>query len=166
MLLNFQSVADGKVVTVHYTLKNAAGEVIDSSEGNQPMVYIQGMGNLVPGFEKAVNGKRVGDDFAFEVSAEEGYGERDDEAVQAVPRSVFPKDLEILPGMQFGVTGPDGQPMPVWVGEVHEDSVILDMNHPLAGAVLFFSVRIMDIRDATRDEMAHGHAHGPGGHHH
>lgn len=154
-----------KVVLFHYTLTDEEGEVLDSSEGQGPLAYIHGVGNIIPGLENAMAGKAVGDSFSVTVSPEEGYGLRDEELIQAVPKNAFEGVDEIEPGMQFHAEGPEGMQL-VTVIEVLDDEVILDGNHPMAGMVLNFAVEVTDIRDATAEELDHGHVHGPGGHHH
>jgi FKBP-type peptidyl-prolyl cis-trans isomerase SlyD len=157
---------DGKVVSIHYTLRDDDGDVIDSSSGGEPLDYLHGGGNIVPGLEAAMDGKQVGDQFKVSVKPQDGYGELHDDGVKTVPRSAFPKGAELEAGMQFFVRGPDGEPFPVWVKEVHPDRVVIDANHPLAGENLHFEVEVVGIRAATEDEVEHGHPHGPDGHHH
>ena len=154
-----------KVVHIHYTLTNEEGDVLDSSEGHDPLAYIHGMGNIIPGLENALAGRQVGDRFDVSIAPEEAYGLRDDELIQAVPRSAFEGVDEIEPGMQFHAESPEGMQL-VTVIDVMDDEVILDGNHPMAGMTLNFAVEVTDIRDATSEELDHGHVHGPGGHHH
>lgn len=153
-----------KVVSFHYTLKDESGTVIDKSEG-QPLVYLHGASNIIPGLEKALVGKKVGDMLNVTVEPEEGYGEYSAEAVQEVPRNLFQGVDHIEPGMQFQAQTDDGMQVVV-VKDVTEDSIIVDGNHPLAGQRLNFDVQVVEIRDATAEELSHGHAHGAGGHHH
>lgn len=157
-----------KVVAFHYTLTNKDGEVLDTSreEDGTPLAYLHGSGQIVTGLEKAMEGKAAGDTFKAEISPEEGYGPRMGEGPQSVDRSNFPPEAEIVEGMMFVAEMPNGQQAPVWVVGVEGDEVFLDGNHPLAGETLFFDVEVMTVRDATAEELAHGHAHGPGGHHH
>jgi FKBP-type peptidyl-prolyl cis-trans isomerase SlyD len=158
-------IADGKVVAFHYTLKNAAGETIDSSSGNDPMPYLHGAMNIVPGLERQMIGKAVGDRFVAVVPPAEGYGTREGDA-QPVPRTAFPEGLDIQPGMQFMATDDDGHQIPVWITKASADHVWVDANHPLADVELHFSVEIVSIRDASQEEIDHGHPHLPGMHHH
>lgn len=160
------TVAHGKVVSIHYTLKSDDGEVIDSSEGFEPLAYLHGSGNIVPGLEESLLGHAVGDEFSVSVPPEAGYGLRDEEGVQSVPRDAFPADAELEVGMRFAAEAPDGEVRPVWIAEVEGDTVTVDFNHPLAGSTLHFAVRVAAIRDATPEETEHGHPHGPDGHHH
>ena len=159
------SVAVNKVVTIHYTLTNDEGKVLDSSEGHEPLAYIHGGGNIIPGLEKALTGRAVGDQFNVSIPPEEGYGKRDEELVQTVPKNAFQGVDEILPGMQFQAQTPEGIQL-VTVIKVEGDEVTLDGNHPMADLTLNFSVEITSIRDASQEELDHGHVHGPGGHHH
>jgi FKBP-type peptidyl-prolyl cis-trans isomerase SlyD len=159
------SVAANKVVTIHYTLTNDEGKVLDSSEGHEPLAYIHGGGNIIPGLEKALTGRAVGDQFNISIPPEEGYGKRDEDLVQTVPKNAFQGVDEILPGMQFQAQTPEGIQL-VTVIKVEGDEVTLDGNHPMADLTLNFSVEITSIRDASQEELDHGHVHGPGGHHH
>ncbi len=159
-------VAAGKVVGFHYTLRNDSGAVVDSSQGGEALSYLHGAGNIVPGLENALTGKKIGDQLKVKVSPSEGYGERFEEGVQQIPRDQFPPGIDIQVGMQFGAEGPDGSPVPVWVIGIAPDTVTIDFNHPMAGQNLNFEVAIASVRDASPEEMQHGHPHGPGGHHH
>jgi FKBP-type peptidyl-prolyl cis-trans isomerase SlyD len=154
-----------KVVSIHYTLTNEEGQVLDSSENQEPLAYIHGEGNIIPGLENALTGRTKGEKLKVTVAPEEGYGERDESMVQAVPRSAFQGVDEITPGMQFQAQSPQGIQL-VTVVSVAGDEVTLDGNHPMAGITLIFDVEIADVRDATSEELDHGHVHGPGGHHH
>ena len=154
-----------KVVTLNYTLKDDDGNVIDQSNDSS-FVYLHGGGNIVSGLEKALQDKTAGDEFSVAVQPEEGYGLRDDSRVQAVPRSMFPEDSEISAGMQFHAQGPDGSHLLVTVVDVSDDQITVDGNHPLADVTLNFDISVVDVRAATREEIDHGHVHGPGGHHH
>ena len=158
-------IAERCVASFHYTLTNALGQVIDSSEGREPLAYLHGAGNIVPGLERALAGKVSGDKFDVEVAAAEGYGEREDGLVQTVPRAAFEGVAAIEPGMQFQARGPQGV-MLVTVTAVAGDQVTIDANHPLAGETLHFAIEITDVREASVEEVLHGHVHGAGGHHH
>jgi FKBP-type peptidyl-prolyl cis-trans isomerase SlyD len=158
-------IAKHKVVTIDYTLKDDTGREIDSSrEGN--FAYLHGANNIIPGLEDALSGKSRGDEVDVSVAPEEGYGARDEAMSSAVPREMFPKDVEVLPGMQFQAEGPEGQMLLLTVTNVAGDEITVDGNHPLAGVQLNFQVRVVDVRDATQEEIQHGHVHGPGGHQH
>ncbi len=158
-------IAENKVVSIHYTLKDPAGQVIDSSEGQDPLTYLHGASNIIPGLEKELVGKAVGDKLNVTVQPEEGYGQSHPEMVQEVPRNAFQGVDEIQVGQRFEAESNQG-PISVVVTAVTEETVTVDGNHPLAGMVLSFDVEIMEIRDASEEELSHGHAHGPGGHHH
>lgn len=158
-------ISSNKVVSIHYTLKNDAGEILDTSAGRAPLAYLHGAGNIVPGLERALEGKTNGDMLNVRVAPEEGYGPRHDALVQDVPREAFQGVGDIQPGMQFHAQGPSG-PMVVTVVETNDNSVKVDGNHPLAGETLHFDVEVTDVRDATEEEQEHGHVHGAHGHHH
>ena len=158
-------IADQRVVLMHYTLTNDQGEVLDTSQGGDPLAFLQGMGNIIPGLEKALTGKQAGDKLQVKVPPAEGYGERDERLIQQVPRRAFQGIKDIQPGMSFQAQG-NGGPMQVTVTRVMGDMVTVDGNHPLAGESLNFDVEIVEVRAATAEEMSHGHVHGPGGHHH
>lgn len=158
-------IAKDVVVTIHYTLKNDAGETLDSSAGGDPLAYLQGNGNLIPGLEKALEGKKAGDKVSVQIQPGEGYGDYDKALVQQVPRRSFKGIANVQVGMQFQVQTPQG-PRAVTVTNVVGDMVTVDGNHPLAGQNLNFDVEIADVRVATAEELSHGHVHGPGGHHH
>ncbi|MES2884383.1 MAG: peptidylprolyl isomerase [Pseudomonadota bacterium] len=153
------------VAQFHYTLTDDAGQVIDSSRGAQPLTYLHGGGQIVPGLEKMMEGKVKGDSFKVEVSPEEGYGPRIEALLQTAPRSMFPPDMEPEVGMQFQAESNMG-PVMVTVMAVEGDTVTLDGNHALAGQTLHFDVEVSGVREASVEEVLHGHAHGEGGHHH
>jgi FKBP-type peptidyl-prolyl cis-trans isomerase SlyD len=154
-----------KVVTIDYTLKDDDGDVIDSSAGGEGLVYLHGANNLIPGLESALEGKAKGDEVAVRVAPEDAYGERDDGLRQAVPREMFGEE-EINVGAQYHAAGPNGEQLVVTVVSANDEEVTVDGNHPLAGVPLNFAVTVLDIRDATEEEVSHGHVHGAGGHHH
>jgi FKBP-type peptidyl-prolyl cis-trans isomerase SlyD len=158
-------IAHEKVVSIHYTLTNKEGTVLDSSSGSDPLAYLHGFGTIIPGLENALEGKATGDKLSVTVEPEQGYGARDERLVQAVPRSAFKGVEELSPGMQFQAQGPQGTRLVV-VTQVADDEVTVDANHPLAGQTLHFDVEVSEVRDATAEELEHGHVHGPGGHHH
>lgn len=159
------AIADGSVVTMHYTLTAPDGTVLDSSEGRDPLAYLHGANNIVPGLEKQLTGKAKGDKLQADVPAAEGYGERRGPEPVAVPKANFPQDAPLEPGMQFFAESANG-PLPIWIVEVRDSEVVVDGNHPLAGVDLSFAIEVVDVREATADEKAHGHVHGPGGHAH
>ncbi|MCU0772295.1 MAG: peptidylprolyl isomerase [Verrucomicrobia bacterium] len=154
-----------KVVSIDYKLTGDNGQVLDSSEGREPLAYLHGNGNLVSGLEEALEGKAAGDALRVSVPPEKGYGLRDESRMVEVSKDKFQGAPEVKPGMQFRAQTPQGLQI-FTVSKVAETSVTLDGNHPLAGATLNFDVTVRDVRDATSDEVSHGHVHGPGGHHH
>jgi FKBP-type peptidyl-prolyl cis-trans isomerase SlyD len=154
-----------RVVTIHYTLKDDSGTVLDSSSGGEPLAYIQGHGNLVAGLEKALEGKTDGSTLAVVVPAADGYGTRDEALVQRVPKRSLQGAGEIKKGMQFQARTEDGMRV-FTVMAIVGDMVTLDGNHPLADQTLHFDVEVVGVREATREELDHGHVHGAGGHHH
>ena len=158
-------ISNDSVVLFNYILSNDAGEILDQSQG-EPLAYLHGHHNIIPGLEAQMMGKSVGDKFKVTVAPEDAYGEYYAEAVQEVPRANFQGVDNIEAGMQFQSRAEDGQVMLVTVKEVTDDTVIVDGNHPLAGQALTFDVEVIEVRPATADEIAHGHAHGAGGHHH
>ena len=160
------AIADGHAVTIHYRLTLDDGSIADESFGGEPLVYLHGAQNIVPGLERQLAGKKVGDKLEVTVPANEGYGEYDPTAEQTVPKTSFPPNVELKPGASFQTRGRNGQPVPVWIRALKGDQVIVTGNHPMAGQRLNFSVEILDVRRATKDERQHGHVHGPGGHHH
>jgi FKBP-type peptidyl-prolyl cis-trans isomerase SlyD len=154
-----------KVVLIHYTLKDDAGAVIDTSAGGEPLAYIQGHGNLVVGLEKALEGKQDGSSVAVSVEPGEGYGKHDPALIQRVPKRTLQGAGAIKKGMQFQARTDDGMRV-FTVTAVVGDMVTLDGNHPLADKTLHFDVQVVTVRDATDEELEHGHVHGAGGHHH
>jgi FKBP-type peptidyl-prolyl cis-trans isomerase SlyD len=157
-------VARDAVVLIHYTLKNDAGEILDSSSGNDPLAYLHGGGNIIPGLEEALEGKVAGDKVNATIPAAKAYGEVEPGLIQQVPKRAF-QTGEIRPGMTFTAQTEHG-PQRVVVTRVAGDMVTVDGNHPLAGQTLHFDVEITEVRAATAEELEHGHVHGAGGHHH
>jgi FKBP-type peptidyl-prolyl cis-trans isomerase SlyD len=159
-------IARNKVVLIDYTLTDDQQQVLDRSAAGEPLAYLHGASNIIPGLESALEGKRAGDQLSVRVAASEAYGERDERLVQQVPREMFEDSQEIQVGMQFHSGDDDGNVTIVTVTSLTDDTVTVDANHPLAGVQLNFAVTIVEVRDATADEMTHGHVHGPGDHHH
>ena len=158
-------IAEKKVVTIHYKLTDDDGQTLDTSEGADPLVFIHGIGMLIPGLENALVGKKKGDNLKVAVKPEEGYGQRDEGLTQMVEKSQFDNGEEIQIGMQFQVDTPQGT-LIVVVTEVTDTHVKVDGNHPLAGVNLNFEVNVEDVREATQEELDHGNVHEPGGHDH
>lgn len=149
------------VASIHYTLTDNEGNILDSSSGREPLQYLHGAGNLIMGMEEGLEGKAKGDKLKLKISPAKGYGEKDESLVQKVPRSAFGTQ-KIEKGMQFQTN--NGQV--VTVTQVGLEAITVDANHPLAGVELNFDVEVLSVRTATTDEISHGHVHGPGGHHH
>ena len=158
-------IGQDKVVTLKYTLTNEAGEVLDRSTDGEPLAYLHGQGNIIPGLEEALTGKQTGDKLQVAVPAARAYGERDPALVQQVPKRAFQGASEVRPGMRFHAQTERGA-RAVTVVQVQGDMVTVDGNHPLAGQNLNFDVEVEGVREASADELTHGHVHGPGGHHH
>ena len=158
-------IGDQKVVTLHYTLTDNEGRVIDQSEDGS-FAYLHGASNIIPGLENALSGKSAGEEMSVAVSPEDAYGVRDESMLQQVPKNMFEDSSQIAVGTQFHAQGPNGEMLVVTVMEVQEEHVLVDGNHPLAGVELNFDVKIIDVRDASEEEVEHGHVHGPEGHHH
>ena len=158
-------IQNNKVVSIDYTLTNSEGKVLDSSEGRQPLAYIHGKGNLIPGLEKALEGKKTGDSLNVTIQPEEAYGERNEQLIQVIPRSAFQGVENIEPGMQFQANV-QGHQQIILVTKVEGEDITTDANHPLAGEQLTFDVTVTEIREPTEEELAHGHVHGPNGHQH
>lgn len=150
-----------KVAAIHYTLRDNEGTIIDTSDGRDPLYYLHGAGNLIMGMEEGLEGKQKGDKLQLKIAPEKGYGEIDPEMVQEVPRSAF-GGQEVQVGMKFSTNRGDV----VTVTKVGLENITVDANHPLAGVELNFDVEIMEVREATAEEITHGHVHGAGGHHH
>jgi len=158
-------ITSGKVVSIDYTLTNDKKQTIDSSADGEPLAYIHGSGQVIPGLEKALEGKVAGDSLQVKVAPEDGYGSLDKEKIMTIPRSRVEGVPNLKEGMQLQASGGHGAQV-VTVTRVTEDEVTLDANHPLAGEHLNFDVTIREVRNATAEELSHGHVHGPGGHHH
>ena len=159
------NIAEQCIASFHYTLTDGSGKLLDSSEGQEPLAYLHGSGNIIPGLEKALLGKTVGDKLTVSVPAAEAYGLRDDAMVQELPSNMFEGIDKIEVGMEFHAETEHGLQV-VTVTKVDGDMVFIDGNHPLAGVDLTFDVEITEVRAASEEEMEHGHAHGAGGHHH
>ena len=154
-------ISDNKVALIHYTLTSTEGEVIDTSEGAEPLAYLHGHNNLISGLEQELSGKQQGDKLNVSVEPEQAYGPVVEEMIQTVPRDAFTGVEEINIGMRFEASTAGG-PVSVVVTEVSDETVTVDGNHPLAGKTLNFAVEVVEVREASEDELAHGHVHGPG----
>lgn len=154
-------IAKNAVVAIDYTLTDGDGQVLDTSQGRGPLAYLHGAGNIIPGLEKALEGKAEGEKVNVSVPPEEGYGQRDESLIQAVPKKMFAETAEPEPGMQFQAQGPDGARV-LTILKVEDDQVTVDANHPLAGQELNFDVAVVNVREASEEEIEHGHVHEPG----
>lgn len=154
------AVADGLVVSLAYVLRLDDGEEIDSAENDDPLVYLHGAQNIIPGLEQALTGLKVGDARKVSVNPEDAYGDVDPEAYELVPYDAFPGDIDLEEGMELHmIDNETGRQMEAYISELRDDGALLDLNHPLAGETLHFEVEIVGLRRATTDEIAHGHAH-------
>jgi FKBP-type peptidyl-prolyl cis-trans isomerase SlyD len=153
------TVADDMVVSLDYTLRLDDGEIADTSTGGEPLEFLQGRGQVIPGLEQALYGMAVDDEKDVVVEAADGYGERDPEAVEEVAHDVFPSDMTLNPGMGLRMRDDSGRSLIAYVADVRPEGVLLDFNHPMAGETLYFHVKIAALRPATSEELTHGHAH-------
>ncbi len=160
---NDLKVDDGKVVSMHYTL-HVDGQVVDSSEGGEPLQFIQGMGHIIPGLEQQLYDMQVGESKSITVPPKEGYGETDEAAFMDVPREAFPGNVPLDKGTELELRDQGGHPVYARIDDVTDQNVRLNMNHPLAGKELNFDVKIAGLRQATDEEVSHGHVHGDDGH--
>lgn len=158
------TIAANSVVAIHYKLSDERGVILDASPADQPLYYLHGAGNIIAGLERALTGRAPGEQFVAVIPPDEAYGERIEEMVQQVPRDMFRENQDIEVGMRFSGTTPEGQ-LSVVVTEVEGDQITLDGNHPLAGKTLHFEVTVDTVREATAEELHHGHVHDPGGSH-
>lgn len=159
-------IANGSVVGIDYSLHLGDGQVVDASQPGDPLTYLHGEGQIVPGLEAALEGLSVGDSKQVVVAPADGYGDHDPRGVQEVPRGAFPPGFEPKVGMELTAEGQNGEPVPFAIREVKPEGIVIDLNHPLAGKTLHFDVTVREVRAATPDEISHGHAHGEGGHEH
>ena len=159
-------ISAGKVVGIEFTLTNPEGELLDRSEPGNPMLYLHGEGQIVPGLERALEGRKKGERLQVVVKPDDGYGELSGEEPQAIPRDSFPAEAELEPDQPVMATTPDGDTIVLFIVDLDDDQVWVSLDHPLAGQTLHFDVHIVSMRDATPAEQEHGHPHGPDGHHH
>ncbi|MGE5401125.1 MAG: FKBP-type peptidyl-prolyl cis-trans isomerase [Ignavibacteriales bacterium] len=155
-----------QVVTVNYSLKDENGEILDATTKEQPFAFLSGQNQILPKLEEEISTMIIGSKKQIVLSPEEAYGEYQPESVQVVNRSNFPEGSKLEEGMEFVANTPDGQQLPFIITKIEGDDITLDFNHPLAGETLTFDLELLDIRDATAEELTHGHVHGNGGHHH
>ncbi|GAB4380030.1 MAG: peptidylprolyl isomerase [Calditrichia bacterium] len=155
-----------QVVTIHYTVKDEDGQILDTTKNQEPFSYLSGRNQILPKLEEKINEMVIGSKAETTLAPEDGYGEYREDAVQTIKRSEFPENTELKEGMRFMANTPDGRQMPLTIKEIDGDNVTIDFNHALAGKTLTFDIQLVDVRDATQEELEHGHAHGTGGHHH
>ena len=160
------SVEMNKVITFNFTVKDEDGAVLDSSENKEPLSYLSGTNSIIPKLEEALNGMIIGSKKNVKIATDDAYGAYKDEAVQTVKKDQFPQEAQLVVGARYVANSPEGVQMPFIITDVKDDDITVDFNHPLAGRDLEFDVELVDVRDATPEEMQHGHVHGPGGHHH
>ncbi|MEC7584000.1 MAG: peptidylprolyl isomerase [Planctomycetota bacterium] len=160
------TIASDFVATIHYQLTLDNGSVVDSSFDGEPLTYLQGHGNIVPGLESQLEGKQAGDKLDAVVQPNEGYGDVDPDADHAIARDQFPQDVDLQPGMGFHGEDEQGRTIPLFIKAVEGDQVVITTNHPLAGQRLNFKVEVVSVRAATPEELEHGHVHGAGDHEH
>ena len=159
-------ISENKVVGIEYTLTDSEGAVLDTSEGRGPLAYLHGKGGIIPGLEEELNGKQVDDELKVVIPPEKAYGPRNEGLLNRVPKEVFKGQLEFELGLQFPVQDQQGNTRTVTIVHIEEDAVVLDANHPLAGIELTFQIKVVEVREATEEELTHGHSHGQGGHSH
>lgn len=160
------AIGQNKVITMNYTLKDEEGNVIQSTDNANPFRFLSGNKQILPKLEEEINNMIIGSKKNVKIPSTEAYGEYTEQALQQVNKNNFPKDIDLQVGMEFMANSPDGHQMPFVVKDIKEEEITIDFNHPLAGKDLEFEVELVDIRDATVEEMQHGHVHGEGGHHH
>ncbi len=160
------AIAQNKVVTMNFTLTDDLGNVLDTTDQGGPFSYISGNNMVLPKLEEAVNGMIIGTKKSLKLSAADGYGNYNEEALQVVGKENFPEDFVLEVGMEYMASNPDGVQMPFIITNVDGEEITIDFNHPLAGKNLNFDIELVDVRDATAEELNHGHVHGTDGHHH
>ncbi len=158
-------ISKNNIVEINYTLKDNESNILDSSEGQEPLAYIHGIGNLIPGLENALEGKEKGDKIQTKIKPEDAYGVRDENLLETVSLKQFENQDDVKEGIQFQIETNDGVKMAT-ITNISGDDVSIDMNHPLADIELNFDVEVISIREASEEELSHGHVHGAGGHHH
>jgi FKBP-type peptidyl-prolyl cis-trans isomerase SlyD len=160
------AIEQNKVVTMNFTLKDDEGNLLDSTEKGGPFSYISGTNMVLPKLEEALSGMLIGSKKNLKLEAKDGYGNYNDDAIQVVGKENFPEDIVLEVGMEYMANSPDGVKMPFTINNVDGEEITIDFNHPLAGKNLNFDIELLNIRDATAEEISHGHVHGAGGHHH
>jgi FKBP-type peptidyl-prolyl cis-trans isomerase SlyD len=159
-------IGENTAAAINYTLYLEDGSIADSSEGQEPLNFLFGYDNIIPGLEDALEGLQKGDKKTVVVAPDEAYGEFQKEAFQEVSRADFPEDVELEVGMQLALVDEEGYHVPALIDKISDDTITMNFNHPLAGRTLKFEVEVIDVREATEEELEHGHVHGLDGHHH
>jgi FKBP-type peptidyl-prolyl cis-trans isomerase SlyD len=160
------SFEENKVVTINYTVKDKEGNVLDSTTKEHPYAFLSGQNQILPELENQLGQMLIGSKKQIVLTPEQGYGEYDEKAVRQVNRSDFPENVELKEGMRFVADTGDGRQLPFIITNIEENDIKIDFNHPYAGKTLEFDVELIDVREASDEELTHGHAHGPDGHHH
>lgn len=160
------AIAPNKVVTMNFTLKDDEGNILDTTDSGGPFSYLSGNNMVLPKLEESVSGMIIGTKKQLKLDAKDGYGTYNEQVVQVVGRENFPNDFELEIGMSYMASAPDGAQMPFVITNVEGEEITIDFNHLLAGKNLNFDIELLDVRDATAEELSHGHVHGPDGHHH
>ena len=155
-----------KVISFNYTVKDDNGQVLDSNIKDGPYTFLTGRNQVLPGLEKVLGGMIIGSKKNIKLLAAEAYGEYDEGAIQTVKREFFPEEAELETGLTYYAHTPEGKHLQFVITKIENDDITVNFNHPLAGKDLMFDVELLDVRDATPEEISHGHVHGPGGHHH
>jgi FKBP-type peptidyl-prolyl cis-trans isomerase SlyD len=160
------AIGANKVVTVNFKLSDDQGNLLQTTTLEEPFIYLSGNNQILPKLEEVIDGMIIGGKKNLELDSSEAYGDYDEKAVQQVKKDTFPEGSNIQPGMEYMAHSPEGHPVPFVIREVNDDDITIDFNHPLAGKNLSFDIELLDVREATEEELQHGHAHGPHGHHH
>lgn len=160
------NIGENTVASINYTLYLEDGSIADSSDGQEPLTFLFGHDNIIPGLEDALEGLKAGDKKTVVVEPADAYGEFQKEAFQEVSKADFPTDVELEVGMQLALVDEEGYHVPALIDKITDDTVTMNFNHPLAGRTLKFDVEVMEVRSASEEELEHGHVHGPHGHHH
>lgn len=160
------ALGNNKVVTINFTLRDQYGNIIDSTVGEQPFSFLSGHQNILPKLESEIDTMLIGSKKSVTINAADVYGDYNNDMVQVVEKKEFPPEFLLEVGMQYVASAPDGTKIPFTITEVRNEDIIIDFNHPLAGKDLSFDIELLNVRDATSEELSHGHVHGPGGHHH
>jgi FKBP-type peptidyl-prolyl cis-trans isomerase SlyD len=160
------AIGTNKVVTLNFTLKDEEGNVIESTENAEPFQFISGNNQILPKLEEEVDRMLIGTKKKININPADAYGEYNQQAVQKIDKKEFPENMKLEEGMRFVANSPEGKEMPFIINSIDENEITVDFNHPLAGKNLNFNVELLDVRDATPEELSHGHVHGSGGHHH